>query len=769
MSKSLHIPALALAASLATLTGCPATPVSPKPVTHKTAEPANPTPTKATNLTDTTPDAVKHAYFGKVVGADGKGVAGVSIKAYIVANNGGQLVTDNGSGLVTDNGSGVIANNAGNVLANNAGNVISNDGASSKARHLLAADPTTTDANGEFKLDIPEGQTFNVEAVQGDNSKAFAGQVTSKTSKLDMTLQPTGSIHGKVAYPDDPKVTDFTGVDVFIPGSSYVAKTAADGSFTISNVPVGSFSLYAVKRGLGGGHQDGVKVEAKGVAEVPQLALKLLPLKIKTLSVPSAAAGATITVEGDYLGAEQGLPFQVRLNGAVMEGASRDTSGKVSFTLPAKAASGDVVVDVDGHASNALHLDVIDDFSVLVPKSIEPGKAVKLSFQALDADKKPIKDPALKWATTSAGVTVDDQGNVKATTAGTAAITVTSGNLVLELKLTVAPKAIGALGGRTEPLLHALKDVAYDAANQRLVLACEGNVLAYTPATDATTLLAGAADALPDTETPVDKEGKGDQARFAGILGLALNPAGGAYVLESTAILALDPGNALKLVAGSLTEANAETVGGDEDLTSRDGAGQDAVLEMPTACGVTKAGKLYFIDNDSLRTLEGDTVSTVSGTKGNVDASGALVVDNGDVPWVAGALELASFGASKQTIAFKGGGGKLDNLITVGGAAADAAGNFFISADGFLFSVKPDGTRTILAGADADAGSDADGVGSNARFASPGRLAFGPDGVLYLAEETALRKITFTDPLHPTVTTVLQGAGSLKRQHAVKK
>jgi len=67
-----------------------------------------------------------------------------------------------------------------------------------------------------------------------------------------------------------------------------------------------------------------------------------------------------------------------------------------------------------------------------------------------------------------------------------------------------------------------------------------------------------------------------------------------------------------------------------------------------------------------------------------------------------------------------------------------------------------------------DTGSLADGVGTAARFGSAGRLALGPDGTLYLAEEAALRKITFADANHPTVTTLLQGTGGLKKVTAVK-
>ncbi|MDB5100806.1 MAG: hypothetical protein JWM80_5227, partial [Cyanobacteria bacterium RYN_339] len=703
------IPALVLAACVSTLVGCPATPNTVKPTTHKSADPVTPPGTDPTTTTTTTTtvrstdnpvDAIKHAYFGKVLGADGKGVVGVSIKAYIVANNAGSLVTDNGSGLVTDNGSGMIANNAGNILASGGGSIISTDGASTKARRLLAADPTTTDANGEFKLEIPEGQTFNVEAVQSDSSKAFAQTVTSKTASLDLTLAPTGSIHGKVAYPDDPKVTDFTGVDVFIPGSSYLAKTAADGSFTISNVPVGSFSLFATKRGLGGGHVDAVKVEAKGVGEVPQLPLKLLPLKLKTLSATSGAPGMVLTMDGDYFGAEQGLPFQVRMGGAVLEGAKRDAKGQITVTLADSARSGDVVVEVDGHASNPLHFDVITGFSIMVPSVLEPGTSTTIAATGTDPDKKSVTNLALTWKIAAGtAATVDAKGTITAgATPGTVTVQANAGALTASFKLVVGKAGAVGVGGRVDAKLFGLKDLAFAPDGRTLYLACQNAILAYDLAADITSVFAGSTAG----GKPEDREGAGEEARFSGILGLAADPQGNLVALESTCLVAIDKDRHVTIAAGKGKDPSVKST--EDFFTAKDGTGDQVVFEGPLACAFGKDGKLIFTDGQSLRTLVGNTVAHVDGSKDAVSVADSLCVDKAGVPWVLDFDGLTPFGPGATKIPFPEADLETGGNVEIwDGLVRDANGTFYASGDGRIYRFKADGSRTVLAGGDVAA------------------------------------------------------------------
>lgn len=52
-----------------------------------------------------------------------------------------------------------------------------------------------------------------------------------------------GSISGSVALLNNPNNVDLTGIDVYIPGTSYMAKSDAAGNFLIDNVPAGTYDV----------------------------------------------------------------------------------------------------------------------------------------------------------------------------------------------------------------------------------------------------------------------------------------------------------------------------------------------------------------------------------------------------------------------------------------------------------------------------------------------------------------------------------------------
>lgn len=55
-----------------------------------------------------------------------------------------------------------------------------------------------------------------------------------------VTMKPLGALTGRVTLSGE---SEFTGIDVFIPGSSYMAKTDGSGAWTISNVPEGEYRV----------------------------------------------------------------------------------------------------------------------------------------------------------------------------------------------------------------------------------------------------------------------------------------------------------------------------------------------------------------------------------------------------------------------------------------------------------------------------------------------------------------------------------------------
>jgi len=114
------------------------------------------------------------------------------------------------------------------------------------------------DAAGAFSLALPEG-TYNVIAsLPGSGERAVRWSVQTATT-VNLDLVATGAISGTLsAMP----AFDPTGVLVFVPGTSFVAAAAPDGSFTIATVPVGTVSVMALAPGYAPASLQSVAVQA---------------------------------------------------------------------------------------------------------------------------------------------------------------------------------------------------------------------------------------------------------------------------------------------------------------------------------------------------------------------------------------------------------------------------------------------------------------------------------------------------------------------------
>lgn len=108
----------------------------------------------------------------------------------------------------------------------------------------VAVDTVTTNAKGEYNFPSLSSGTYFIEGMKDINgtplkvvvyeivydSVAFADSILHVGTD---TLIGTGALKG-VVRPVDGAVV---GVDIYIPGTSYLAKSAADGSFLLSDIP----------------------------------------------------------------------------------------------------------------------------------------------------------------------------------------------------------------------------------------------------------------------------------------------------------------------------------------------------------------------------------------------------------------------------------------------------------------------------------------------------------------------------------------------------
>lgn len=205
-------------------------------------------------------------------------------------------------------------------------------------------------------------------------------------------------------------------------------------------------------------------------------------------------------------------------------------------------------------------------------------------------------------------------------------------------------------------------------------------------------------------------DGAGTAARFNFLTTLAIDPAGNLYGKSGNAIRKITPAGVVTTLAGS-----------DSEIGSADGAGAEARFGNGGQLGMGSDGKLYFADaNRTIRkiTLDG-VVSTWVGKPG-----GDCVPD----------LHYPRCRSAD-------GQGSAALFRSVEGIAGDRNGNIYVTDNSTVRKITPDGTVTTLAGV-FESSATADGSGTSARFLLPGTLAVDANGIVYVADRSAVRKVT---------------------------
>ena len=236
-------------------------------------------------------------------------------------------------------------------------------------------------------------------------------------------------------------------------------------------------------------------------------------------------------------------------------------------------------------------------------------------------------------------------------------------------------------------------------------------------------------------------DGMGAPASFVSPNGIAIDSEGNIYVadsghvvstttirrdtLTSNVIRKITPAGAVSTLAGVVGTSG-----------SADGIGAQARFNSPHGVATDFIGNVYVADtlNHTIRKIAPNgaviTLAGAVGTSGAIDGVGAA----------------ARFNYPK-------------------GIAADRMGNLYVT-DSFNKTVRkisPAGAVSTLAGAIGEYG-DADGVGSAARFRSPGGIAIDSMGNVYVEDDHhAIRKVTSAG----VVTTLAGIAGTRERKDGI--
>lgn len=109
-----------------------------------------------------------------------------------------------------------------------------------------------TDSEGKYNFtDVPEGVYTICASSDNSTKKAVLTNVTVTAGRTitasDLGLTATGSITGKITI--DGSTDGVLGLDVFIAGTSFIAKVGSDGNYEITNIPAKKGYVLCVQKG----------------------------------------------------------------------------------------------------------------------------------------------------------------------------------------------------------------------------------------------------------------------------------------------------------------------------------------------------------------------------------------------------------------------------------------------------------------------------------------------------------------------------------------
>lgn len=148
----------------------------------------------------------------------------------------------------------------------------------------------TSDEGGVYRLEAVSPGTVVIYALSADGAAlnltagtaAFGNKSADvivrngETTDLGTTsMKPTGGASGKVSILNNSNSLPVLGADIFVPGTSFIAKAAEDGSFNLTGLPEGSYAINILKSGFAVAKVEDVKVVAAETTIIGDITLSL--------------------------------------------------------------------------------------------------------------------------------------------------------------------------------------------------------------------------------------------------------------------------------------------------------------------------------------------------------------------------------------------------------------------------------------------------------------------------------------------------------------
>lgn len=398
------------------------------------------------------PEAAGSPVKAVVLDERGLPASRVQVRVFPSAPDVSTLISERGAGLISNASAGLVSNSAAGLVSNSAAGFRLGFVGGGPSRRVQAGPILLeTDENGRFSLaSLPATGSYNIEAVRSANSKAIAQNVAAESDTLSLTLAPTGGILGTVSS-DVPQVTDLLGIQVFVPGTDYVAVTDASGSFRLSALPVGTFDLVAIHPDLGRGFLRGVKVQSGRVTESAVLDIHTVLPSIRSLSASVVAPGQNLTLQGSDFGVSRGKRPSVTLGGITCQ-VLEQSDTRLVIRVPDTDRPGEVVVRVGELSSDPVAVQVAARLELagapgfpapLTATSDIVATGVSRLYEArvLDRTGAALAGGQVSWSVTGQSATVTG-GRLTGQFQGQSVVTATMGSLAATLQVQITPPVV---------------------------------------------------------------------------------------------------------------------------------------------------------------------------------------------------------------------------------------------------------------------------------------------------------------------------------------
>lgn len=152
---------------------------------------------------------------------------------------------------------------------------------------------TFTDATGRYSFTgIPVGNYTLIAARDQSHQFAKTNVILGAVTQQDAQLTPTGSVTGRIQMIVDAATENIPGAIVYLDGTSYVAVSGLDGTYTISNVPANqSFTVKVVT-------SKGAATTSPTVTVTPGTSFSVPTILLAAPNVPTSIVSGQIAISG---------------------------------------------------------------------------------------------------------------------------------------------------------------------------------------------------------------------------------------------------------------------------------------------------------------------------------------------------------------------------------------------------------------------------------------------------------------------------------------